>query len=62
MKNGTLSVERVNDAVARIISVKLALGSAALVTSPALSAEPTPTNKPVHHATTEYEDSLTAVH
>ena len=61
MKNGTLSIERVNDAVARIISVKLALGSAALVHSPGLSAEPTP-NEPVHHATTEYDDSIKAVH
>lgn len=61
LKNGTLSVERVNDAVARIISVKLALGVAKQVKSSVLSQDEE-VKEPAPKLTTEYEDSLTAVH
>lgn len=61
LKNGTLSVERVNDAVARIISVKLALGVAKQVKSSVLSQDEE-VKEPTPKLTTEYEDSLTAVH
>jgi beta-glucosidase-like glycosyl hydrolase len=39
LKNGTLSVLRLNDAVARILSVKLALGVAKQVTSSSMQKE-----------------------
>lgn len=39
IKNGTLSIERLNDAVARILSVKLALGAASVVKTSALSTD-----------------------
>lgn len=61
IKNGTLSIERLNDAVARIMSVKLALGAATQVKASNL-ANHKPTDTPIPHLSTEYEDSLTAVH
>ena len=61
LKNGTLSVERLNDAVARIISVKLALGVTKEVKSSLLSKDEE-VKEPAPKLTTEYEDSLTAVH
>jgi beta-glucosidase len=61
LKNGTLCEERLNDAVARIISVKLALGVATVVKSSKLKKEE-PVNEPIPHLSTEYQDSLTAVH
>jgi beta-glucosidase len=60
LKNGTLTVERLNDAVARILSVKLALGYATQVKASNLANEET-TIAPIPHLTSEYEDSLTAV-
>ena len=60
IKNGTLSIERLNDAVARILSVKLALGAATQVKTHTLSVENTrPTAMP--HLTTDSQDSLQAV-
>lgn len=50
-----------NDAVARIISVKLALGVAKQVKSSVLSQDEE-VKEPAPKLTTEYEDSLTAVH
>lgn len=63
IKNGTLSIERLNDAVARILSVKLALKAATVVqTASTLSAEPVQVKEAQPHLTTDYQDSLTAVH
>ena len=50
-----------NDAVARIISVKLALGVTKEVKSSLLSKDEE-VKEPAPKLTTEYEDSLTAVH
>lgn len=65
LKNGTLSQERLNDAVARILSVKLALGVATQVKTSALQQEnivSESTGPAEPKLTTEYQDSLTAVH
>ena len=64
IKNGTLSIERLNDAVARIVSVKLALDAANVVTSALSNEGPVNevTHEPILHLTTEYQDSLSAVH
>lgn len=67
LKNTTITMDRLNDAVARIVAVKLALGVAKLKPKGHVREQP-------HHqhikdrlieiesATTEYEDSLQAVH
>ena len=60
IKDGTISMDRLNDAVARILAVKLVLGSATLQTS--LKTQPDTAKEEEVHATTEYADSLTAVH
>jgi beta-glucosidase len=65
LKNGTINEDRLNDAVARIISVKLALGVATQVKSSNLadSSVPPALEQPIAPtAGTEYEDALNAVH
>ena len=67
LKNGTINEDRINDAVARIISVKLALGAATQVKSSNLAESPVPPTLELEQpnapsAATEYEDALNAVH
>lgn len=64
LKNSTVLMDRLNDAVARIISVKLALGIAKQKQKTQMrehNEKITISEVPVA-ATTEYEDSLQAVH
>jgi beta-glucosidase len=58
LQNKTISMQRLNDAVARILSVKLALG---MVDIESGLSEEKPKFEMPQHETTEYEDSLNAV-
>jgi beta-glucosidase len=65
-KNKTITEDRINDAVARIIAVKLALGAAKKVSQPA-PGEHLKKEEAIEEVTTgpngeEYNDALTAVH
>ena len=64
LKNSTVLLDRLNDAVARIISVKLALGIAKQKSKTQIRDQviAAPEVKMPVSATTEYEDSLQAVH
>jgi beta-glucosidase len=57
--NEALTIERLNDAVAKVLSVKLALG---VVERGWIQQDEGVTENKQIHRTTEYEDSLSAVH
>lgn len=59
LEENTIPMERLNDAVARIVAVKLGLGM--IETTGSIKREKQEHKQPLH-ATTEYEDSLNAVH
>ena len=59
LQNNTITLDRLNDAVARIIAVKISLGTVDV--SSAIQKEK-PEQKQVPHSTSEYQDSLDAVH
>ena len=59
LQNNTISMDRLNDAVARILSVKLGLGM--VQTSNSDTKSEVLDELPLH-ATSEYQDSLDAVH
>lgn len=58
LKNNTITMDRLNDAVARILAVKIALGVAKVKSN----VREAPAPQPPVSATSEYEDSLQAVH
>lgn len=59
LQNNTITLDRLNDAVARIIAVKISLGMVDV--SSAIHKEH-PELKQIPHSTSEYQDSLDAVH
>jgi beta-glucosidase len=59
LQNNTITLDRLNDAVARIIAVKISLGIAEV--SSTIHKEKLEF-KQVPHSTSEYQDSLNAVH
>ena len=65
LKNGTINEDRINDAVARVISVKLGLGVATQVKTSNLGGSNSHPNiqTPITPTlSTEYQDALNAVH
>jgi beta-glucosidase-like glycosyl hydrolase len=65
LKNGTINEDRINDAVARVISVKLGLGVATQVKTSNLGGSDSNPNIQVlidPTLSTEYQDALNAVH
>jgi len=65
LMNGTINEDRINDAVARVISVKLELGVATQVKTSNLGGSKSNPNiqNPISPTlTTEYQDALNAVH